>query len=40
MSVISAQEKEVYQGKFLGKLNSYHHQVNISSVYYFILMGV
>jgi len=26
-AVILAQEPEVYYGKFLGKLNSYHHQV-------------
>lgn len=26
-SVINAQDKEIYQGKPLGKLNSYHHQV-------------
>lgn len=26
--MINAQDKEIYQGKPLGKLNSYHHQVN------------
>ena len=29
LPVILAQEPEVYNGKFLGKFNSYHHQVCI-----------
>nr|CAD7434988.1 unnamed protein product [Timema monikensis] len=28
LSCVNAEEKEVYRGKYLGKINSYHHQVS------------
>ena len=32
VAVVWAQDEQVYSGKYLGKMNSYHHQVHTNTV--------